>query len=188
MRAMTPADYLELATVAVCQGALSPYTWAVLLLGAVIAGLIDRIRPHQEKAPMPDQPTAPATRTFHLGDLLSVTTGRLVSPDAVGGIYAVCDFVTGQAHFTHQLPRAMDVVGPVLVEQLPFLADIEAPEFGGEAEVWTWLAAQVDRHGERHTVTQMPFGAYVGREPMAELEEMVGKDRVVPVVVPHDPT
>lgn len=128
------------------------------------------------------------TQTFHLGDLLSVTTHVLVSPSHMDGVYRVIDFVTGQAHFTHQLPRATEVVGPWLIEQLPFLADIKPPEFDGEAEVWTWLAAQVEQHGEQHAVPTMPFGAYIGREPMAELEEMVGADRIVRFELPHDPT
>lgn len=126
------------------------------------------------------------TRTFHLGDLLSITTGCLVSPDHMDGIYAVCDSVLGQPQFTHQLGRAAETAKPWLIEQLPFLADIEAPQFDGEASVWAWLAAQVKQYGERHTVQAMPFGAYVGREPLAELEEMVGRDRIVRVEIPQD--
>jgi hypothetical protein len=57
----------------------------------------------------------PASRAFHLGDLLSVTTGILVSLDHIGGVYRVVDFVTGQQHMTHQLPRACGVVNPWLL-------------------------------------------------------------------------
>lgn len=31
-------------------------------------------------------------KSFHLGDVLSVTTGKLVGPSGIGGVYEVCDF------------------------------------------------------------------------------------------------
>lgn len=120
---------------------------------------------------------------YHLGDLLSITTSRLVSPDGMDGVYRICDGVTGQQHFTHQLPRAARTIDPYLREQLPWLNEIEAPEFDGPNEVSPWLAGMVERYGEFHEVPPMPFGAYVGREPLAELEETVGPERVIPVVV-----
>jgi hypothetical protein len=136
--------------------------------------------------------SAPA-RSFHLGDLVSVVTGRLVSPDHVGGVYAVCDYVTGQAHMTRQLPRACDMVKPWLIEQHPWLTDIVVPEFDMPAGVsrddakrivGEWLAGPVARYGEMHAVTPMPFGMYVGREPIAELREMAPRAQIIAVEIP----
>lgn len=120
------------------------------------------------------------TERFHLGDLLSITTGCLVSPDHIGGVYRVVDGVTGQQHMTHQLPRAAQVVRPWLLGQHPWLADIPTPEgLRGEDDVKAWLVPLVAEYGEFHDVEPMPLGMYVGREPIAEAEEMVGKDRVI---------
>ncbi len=123
-------------------------------------------------------------KTFHIGDLITVVDGHLVSPDHIGGVYNVIDFVTGQAHMTHQLPRAALEVTPWLLKQHPWLADITVPDsLGTEAAVKEWLAPVIERYGERHAVEPMPSGAYVGREPIAELVEMVGPERVIPVVI-----
>jgi hypothetical protein len=120
---------------------------------------------------------------YHLGDLLSITTGALVSPDHMQGVYRICDGVTGEQHFTHQLPRAARTLDPYLREQLPWLDEITAPKFSGPDEVWPWLAEMVARYGEYHEVQPMPSGVYVGRDPLEELAEMVGRERVIPIVV-----
>jgi hypothetical protein len=57
MHAMTAADWFEFATVALLQGLLTPYTWAVLLLGLLLAGLIDQLRPQPQEATVTDRPT-----------------------------------------------------------------------------------------------------------------------------------
>jgi hypothetical protein len=138
-----------------------------------------------------------STKAFHIGDLLSVTTGRLVSPDHIGGVYNVVDFVTGQAHMTHQLPRACDEVSPELHRQHPWLADITVPEFDipsdatrDEAErvVLAWTGEVAAQYGAIHEIEALPVGAYVGREPIAELREMAPHAEIITVEVPpsHD--
>jgi len=127
------------------------------------------------------------SKSFHVGDLLSVTDGRLVSPSHIGGVYAVVDFVTGQAHMTHQLGRAAEVVRPWLLEQHPWLADVvfdyEIPPGTSNDDamliIMAWLAGVAAEHGERHDVEPMPFGMYVGREPIAELREMAPHAQII---------
>lgn len=113
------------------------------------------------------------SKSFHLGDLLSVTDGHLVSPDHIGGVYNVIDYVTGEQHMTHQLPRACDVVKPWLLDQHPWLADIKVPKgLSSKVAVMAWLAEMTPTVGEYHDVEPMPFGLYVGREPLAEAREL----------------
>ena len=125
------------------------------------------------------------SQKFHLGDLLSVTDGHLVSPDHIDGVYRIIDYTTGIPHFTHQLPRGAEACKPYLIEQHPWLSKITVPgTLRGESEVASWLAGSVAEYGEFHEVNPLPFGVYVGREPFAELEELVGKDRIIPVEIP----
>lgn len=134
---------------------------------------------------MSDRPS----KAFHVGDLLSVTDGRLVSPNHIGGVYEVVDFVTGEAHMTHQLPRVSEVVRAWLLEQHPRLADVvfdfEVPDGStndqAKAIVAAWLAGVVREHGEMHDVEPMPLGQYVGREPLAELREMAPHAQIITV-------
>lgn len=46
------------------------------------------------------------TKTFHLGDILTITTGRLVSPRHMEGVYDILNWMTGEDLLvTHQIPR-----------------------------------------------------------------------------------
>lgn len=119
------------------------------------------------------------TGAYHLGDLLSITDGSLVSPRHMDGVYDLIDFVTGEKHLTHQLPRAAHVVRPWLLAQHPWLAGIKVPALRGKEEVLSWLAGAVERHGELHQVRAMPFGMYVGREPIAEAREMAPNATII---------
>lgn len=120
------------------------------------------------------------TKTFHLGDLLSITDGKLVSPNHIHGVYDVVDFVTGENHMTHQLPRAAEVVKPWLLEQYPWLADVTVPAgLNSKTKVYGWLNTITPTLGEYHEVESMPFGMYVGREPIAEAREMLPASAVI---------
>lgn len=130
--------------------------------------------------------SATATKTFHIGDILSVTTGKLVSPRHVDGIYDILNFMTGDNLFTHQLPRAMDECAPSLLEQFPDLAAVTAPEFQGETEVWTWLAAQVEQFGETREVAQLHPDEHTRIDPITEMHQMAPQAEVIAVVVPPD--
>jgi hypothetical protein len=126
------------------------------------------------------------SETFHLGDILSITDGHLVSPDHMDGVHRIIDYMTGVPHFTHQLPRGAEACKPHLLAQHPWLADIVAPdEFRDTAHVESWLAEMVGIYGERHTVSPIRPGSYNARDPLAELIEMVGPERVITVELPH---
>jgi hypothetical protein len=124
-------------------------------------------------------------QTFHVGDILSITTGRLVSPDHIGGVYRILNHLTADNLMTHQLPRAMDECEPYLRECFPDLAAIPEPDLHGEDDVRAWLRWIVSEYGETREVEAMPDGVHEYRNPIAEAEEVVGKDRVI-VVRPED--
>ena len=135
------------------------------------------------------------TKKFHLGDVLSITTGRLVSPRHIDGVYDILNFMTGDNLFTHQLPRASEECKPYLIEQFPQLAtpemDFAVAELGEmlksksgktEAEklVAGWLAKQVAKYGEEFEVKPIPKGAHEFKNPIAEAAEMMGgSDKVI---------
>jgi hypothetical protein len=65
-------------------------------------------------------------KLFHLSDVLSVTTGRLVSTRHIDGVYDLLNFLTGDRLFTHQLPRASRECEPWLRSQFPQLMEDSA--------------------------------------------------------------
>lgn len=62
-------------------------------------------------------------KLFDISDVLSVTTGRLVSSRHMEGVHAFMDFLTGDQLFTHQLPRAANESREWLRSQFPNLMD-----------------------------------------------------------------
>ena len=77
-----------------------------------------------------------SSRTFDLGDVLSVTTGRLVGAGHIGGVYEVLNFLHDAKLFTHQLPNASDEAQPYLESILPRHYDDEMQEELKTLSLW----------------------------------------------------
>lgn len=137
------------------------------------------------------------TKQFHLGDVLSITTGRLVSPRHIDGVYDILNFMTGDNLFTHALPRASDECKPYLVAQFPQLVGAEmdsaiaelgdalkakTDKAGAEKIVADWLAKQVAKYGEMFAVNSIPTDAHEVKNPIVEAAEMMGGPEKVIVV------
>ena len=147
-------------------------------------------------------------KPFHIGDVLSITTGRLVSPRHIDGVYDILNFMTDDNLFTHQLPRACDECKPFLLKQFPQLAspemDFAVAELGemlktpsGKAEtnklLLGWLSKITSGKyglqglslcGEQHDmleVAKVPTDAHEQIDPMSELAEKVHPDKIVVV-------
>ncbi len=122
------------------------------------------------------------TKQFHIGDILSITTGRLISPRLIEGIYDILNYMTGDTLFTHQLPRASRFCAPYLIRQFPQLKDADAE--GITKDNWKEkLNGFVKQYGEFLDVETLPKGTYGHIEPISELETMVGKDKIIVVEV-----
>lgn len=134
------------------------------------------------------------TKPFHLGDILSATTGILVSPRGIGGVYEILNFLTGDNLFTHQLPRGVEICGPFLLEKYPkirpyhddCLSAARGPGWGeATAEAWMIAAAAKFCVGPRFApyleLEPMPEGQWLRIDPVQEARAMMGDERVVVV-------
>jgi hypothetical protein len=121
------------------------------------------------------------TKLFPLADILTVTTGRLLSRRHMDGLYDLLGFMTGDSLYTHQLPRAADACGPELLAQHPQLTGVAPAEDIDVPEVMAWLANAEHEYGEQLPVSPLPAGAWERRDPVEELSDMVGPERVIVV-------
>lgn len=112
------------------------------------------------------------TREFHISDILSVTTDKLVSTRHMDGVYDILNYMTGDNLFTHQLPRAGKECKPFLLQQHPELEKVDANNVNQDN--WAeWLNEQIEIFGEKLPVTPIPESAHRMVNPIDELESMI---------------
>ncbi len=140
-------------------------------------------------------------KLFHISDVLSATTGRVVSREGMGGIYTIYNFLTGVSLYTHQLPRAFHECQPWLRTQFPQLME-DSPEMVPLLEKLAADCAAANRSKPAIEIACAGFIAQVREtfklpamlpvyemgadmhthiDPVEEAEAMVGKDRVIVV-------
>lgn len=108
---------------------------------------------------------------FHIGDILSITTGKMVSPSGMQGIYNILNYLTGEDLYTHQLPRAMRVCAPHLLEQHPQLTEVQTTDSEiSESDFKLWLYEQMMMYGRMLPVEPLPKNVY---QPMNPVEEAI---------------
>lgn len=115
-------------------------------------------------------------RPVPLADVLSVTTEKLLSRRHMDGIYDLLRHMTGQGVYTHQLGMTVDVCGPALVEQHPFLAGLKPPDGLDKPDLMAWLVEAERIHGE--TVDVVPLSSWTRHDPIETLADAVGASKV----------
>jgi hypothetical protein len=129
------------------------------------------------------------TQTLYgLDDILSITTGRLLSRRHVEGLYDILNYMTGDNLMTHQLPRAATVCGPALLDQHPQLRDVAPPEGDSitQEELFAWLDRAEEEYGKTLPVQPVASDVWESRNPIEELIDMVGPKKVAVVVTPDE--
>lgn len=141
------------------------------------------------------------TKNFHLSDILTITTGRLVSTRHMEGVYEILNRMTEDNLFTHQLPRASMECAPILCALYPSLSE---DALAGELDQLSFVMKDDDTREIRQekieawmarvkfTVSNLPFrdgdylpvprlkeGQHLHIDPVEELGAMVGDDKVI---------
>jgi hypothetical protein len=141
------------------------------------------------------------TKTFDLGTVLSVTTGRLLTPadekhtgNGIGHLYELLGWMTEDEPFTHQLPRFAEECKPWLLRWFPGLADADGSlwvldekmqELGAVRGIGFWLTnLQLNGLKATYDVPRIPRDDHTRKNALVEAVEMVGKDKVIPLVIP----
>lgn len=135
-------------------------------------------------------------KLFHISDVLTVTTGRLVSSRHMDGVYEILNFLTGDNLFTHQLPRAMRECDPWLRTQFPqlfpdngriaaFLAKMDEESVKTEASIAAWVESVRVAFllPEMLPVYEMGADMHTHIDPVEEAKAMFGDNRVISVAV-----
>lgn len=123
-----------------------------------------------------------STKQFHIGDVVSITEGSLMSPRHMEGVYDILNFMTGESLFTHQLPIAARECTPELLRQHPQLAGLHLSVTPANFE--SELAKLVATFGEMLEVTPLAESEPQYDTPVADAIEMMGDATKVVVMEP----
>jgi hypothetical protein len=140
------------------------------------------------------------TKRFDLRTVLSVSTERLLTKrkgprdNGISDMYELLGWMTGEAPFTHQLPRFGDECKPWLLrwfpslntasDMLPALDDLLTTyATDGEHACETWVKSLVNAGLPEHfDVPQIPADDHERKNPIDELIAMRGTDEGIEVV------
>jgi hypothetical protein len=109
------------------------------------------------------------TRRFHLGDILSVTTPKLLSPDGMDGVWALLEFMSGERLEIWQLMRVSGECSSDLLRQHPALVDVQPPTGLDDADLMAWFAGQMSALGEWLDVAPLAAEDHTVIAPFDEL-------------------
>lgn len=121
------------------------------------------------------------SKKFHLGDILSVVTGKLLSPTGMVGIYDILYYMTGHDLATPQLLNASRECKSKIFEQYPSLKKINASQVNRQ-NYKIWLDEQISQYGQYLDILPLPQGSYKTTGAVRELRTMVGNDKPIIVV------
>lgn len=120
---------------------------------------------------------------YELADILSITTGRMLSRRNMAGVQDILTLLTRDGIFTHQIPRAVTACAPHILSQHPQLESVCLPDDLEPDDIDAWLDEIEQRFGRTLPLTPLPDGAWEHRNPIEELAERIGPEKVIPVVV-----
>ncbi len=137
-------------------------------------------------------------KTFHISDVLTLTTGLLVSNRHMEGVYEILSFLTGDNVWTHQIPRVMEECSPWLKAQYPHLFPdnppmaalivefqkyIETPEgkndLTGACQRWCASVATAMKLPEQLSVYELGADMHTHIDPVEEAKAMIGDGKVI---------
>ncbi|MCX5598497.1 hypothetical protein OOK29_10130 [Streptomyces phaeochromogenes] len=119
-----------------------------------------------------------ATRAFPLADVLSVTTGRLLThrtPNPGSALDDIFEFMTGEKLAWWQTARAADACTEALIAQHSFLAELKPPQVTksaiGRTALLLWLTNAEMKHGTELEVA--PLTDWVHQDKGQELVDRI---------------
>lgn len=141
---------------------------------------------------------------FSLRTVLTITTGKLLTESSdpkdngIGDVYKILSHMVGYSVFTHQLPRIGKQVEPILLKKFPELGNVDLvaldaalkPVEGDRARVEeviaAWAAAEIARGLAPDYEIEPLTNPEPPRDPLGELIEMVGPEKVIVAVAPDE--
>jgi hypothetical protein len=116
-----------------------------------------------------------SAKTFHISDILSVTTGRLVSNRHIDGVYDVIGHLVGRPVYTQELVIFLDQSTEEIHNQLKWTREVPEATDEDMRDVPGWLGNLEKKYGSEHTLTAASSSFEdESYDPIGSLFDMMG--------------
>lgn len=118
---------------------------------------------------------------FHVGTVLSITTGKLMTPTTppINDVYKILQYMAGEPIWTHQIGRVMKECAPAILRQHPQLFawrdDVTSENFRDR------LVDAVNQFGKFLEIAPLSAEDHESIDPMSELAERQHPDKIITV-------
>jgi hypothetical protein len=86
-------------------------------------------------------------KKFHIGDVLSITTGKMLSPEGIDGVLTILNYITKSNLYNSELIYIIEECRPYLLQQFPELKEETAIDV--TPQNWkTYLLTMIEKYGE----------------------------------------
>ena len=125
------------------------------------------------------------SKKFSLGAVLSVGGDRLMCD--IGDVYKILNYMTDDNLYTHQLPRAAKECRPYILKEHPFLLEYIDMQDEINSENYLIKLAEFEMNwGSEIEVEPIPKDDHSRKDALKELEEMVGKEKIITLNLGQD--
>jgi hypothetical protein len=115
---------------------------------------------------------------FDIGTILSISHDHLLTD--IGKVYEILNFMLDENLYTHQLPRAGKFCRPFVIQQHPQLEDWDLLDKQVTTDNWKEMVEKARGiFGNELEIEKPPSGVFNHKNPIEELEEMVGKEKII---------
>lgn len=116
-------------------------------------------------------------KKFHISDILTILTGKMVSIRNMEGVYDILNYMTDDNLHTHQIPRVLDEVKPYLIDQFPGFLSIDISDIS-EDNLINRIELIEKEYGSYFEVERLPNGIHEFINPIAEeVINQINKDK-----------
>ena len=99
-----------------------------------------------------------SVKRFHIGDVLTVVTGNVVSPRGLNGVYDILQFMIGDHLHSYEILSASRLCKPAILRQYPQLSSVTTDSVIDDASLGR-LKAQAQLFGETLLVETLQLNA-----------------------------
>ena len=115
---------------------------------------------------------------FNIGTVLSISHDRLLTN--MDNVYKILNYMLDDSLFTHQLPRAARFCQKFVIAEHPQLEEWNDFDKQVNTDNWREFVKKAETmFGKELEISKVPGGVWTYKEPVEELAEMVGKDKII---------